>query len=546
MKRHKILYYYLLIFLFLSSCEEKVLTDFVIRPQEDMPIKENPIIQAQALDGDTWIDGNIVDKNITFEFRQLEQSEWNNISVRFVTDENTEMVDPGEYPAKLDLSQGGIVVKATNGYTPVEYSLAAKVYPLLKSIEVSVGTEIIKQVPSTGTIQISFLSAGINEAVVKLELNEDVTLVHPTNIESIQNLSQPLEIQVKDNQTQKTISYILKATSDWSDVSETISTMGIQIPSYMTVYKNTKLHGRDKNTGYIVKIPAGDVKMKTSYSEKQVSTWFENNQKVGDVISTNRDYSLFVGGVGLQYWKPMIRPNVVNQGAIEYEGNLFWNIPYYTTPPTLGVKNGQASISYAETLNSSLYKFQNPQNGAAKSSFTSGQIWDVDAAISGYAMPLQGGMLQVTVDSEAGYKPLANKERNFVFSTVNGMVMTNVSINIDGTNMAATAALSDAQRMARTLMGTTEDGGLIIFVSERYASTTNLLIDPANYASDGSTLLEAAATLKELGCTDAIALHQSNFAVLVLQNQALGYDLTKTVTRSDGNDLTNSTLIMFK
>jgi len=545
MKRFKLLFYCVLS-LIVISCKKGI---------ENIPFNNNPIVHVQALDGDNWIDGVIEGKTISFEFRTLEPEDWNSIPFRFTTAQHTNMVEPASATAPLDLSNGSTIVKATNVYRPLEYSVTAKIYPVIKSVQATIESETITKQPSNHIIDMKFSVASLEHAQLKLELNEGITLISPSSLESIQDLSQPLDIQVVDNTNQKIKTFTLNATTEWTPLSEwenITSNLALSLPNYMTVYKKNNLHGRDNNIGYIIKIPAGNINMQTSYKEKAVSTWFENDQWVKGVVENNREYNLFVGGVSLQYWQPMIRPTVINNRGIEYLGNFFWgDVTYYTSPPTLGIKDGKASISYAELQGDVLSRFEDrtlAQHGTDKSLFTNGEPWDVDAAISGYALPLRNGVLQIADETESSYKDLADRERNFTLTPhTNPMRTTGININIGGTvQNNYSAFVLDGQRMARTLIGVTEDGSILVFVSERYAQTSNVLIDPVNFPSEGSTLLEAATVLKDLGCTDAIAMHQSNFAVAILQDNQSGKDLTRTITRTTPTDLKNSTMIMFR
>lgn len=530
----------------LVRCVDDGPTDFAIQPEDDSPIVENPITKVQALDGNKWIDGMIDGKAISFAFRFLEKNDWGKVSVKFEVDENTSMIDPDVSPATLDLS-GECIIQANDGYRPVEYIVKASEFAFITKIKVTIDEEVNESIPEDKAINMSFIGGNVSSSKVEITLNDGIVMVSPSNAISTQDLSSPLEIKVKDSTTEKVKSYMLSVQSDWTDITSALNTDGVLLPSYMTVYENTKLHDRDGNKGYVIKIKTGSVNMETSYNEMPEQTWFNNNQNVADVVKGNTDYNIFVGGVGLRYWKPMTRPTVVNSGQVLRHSNLFWNIEYYTSPPTLAVKGGKASIAYADVVGDALYKFPIPQNGVNKSLFVGGERWDVDAAVSGYAYPLQNGNVQIGNESPIEYKVLADKERNHNFSTIkNGMETTSVKINVGGTDKNLAAHLSDAERMARTVIGVTSGGDVMIFVSERYSAVNNLLIDEVNYPSDGSTLREAAVVLKELGCSDALVLHQVNFAVTVLQDKNLGKDMTKTYNRSDGRDLKNSTLIMFK
>jgi hypothetical protein len=540
---HSVLYTFLA--LLLSSCSYDGLKNFVIPLEDDKPKSETPIISAQALDGNEWVDGTIDGKKITFVLRYTEKSDWNKVSVRFTTDENASVTDPSESPATLDLSKECTVV-TSDGYVPVNYTLKATEFQLITNVKVTINGESKEGVPVDGKINMSFINSNSLPATLELTLNKDVSLVSPTTNISSQNLSSPLTITAKDNKTGKSKNYVLTLTSDWENITPQINTDNVSLPSYMSVFKNTHVMDRKGNTGYIIKIPAGKIDMKTSLKEQAYSSWFINGQKVGDVVKENTDYHVFVGGMSMAYWKPMTKTSVINNGAVVAEGGPYWGYIYmYNCPPTLGVKDGKASISYADILNGKLNKINPPQHATSKSSFT-GTLWDVDASVSGYAYPLQNGKVMIENESATDYKALADIERNFKFSTVNGMIVTGFKLYINGSEISnCPAYVSDEQRMARTLIGVNTNGDLFIFVSERYAWANNYMINKSSYPSDGTTLQEAATILKQMGCSDAIAFHQIEYAVTALQNGSTGKDLTTTLKRAQG-DLSNATLIMFK
>ena len=103
--------------------------------------------------------------------------------------------------------------------------------------------------------------------------------------------------------------------------------------------------------------------------------------------------------------------------------------------------------------------------------------------------------------------------------------------------------------MARTMLGVTPEGDLLIFVSERHSGVNNAL-KSASDLSDGSTLQEAAVTLKEFGCSDAMAVQHIQYASVSLQNGVTGQMLTRTHEPVDENDKSlnfkSSSVIMFK
>lgn len=541
-----------------SACAEEGLKDFAIQPEFGLSPVENPVKSAQAQDGTEWIDGTITGRTIGFVFRSLSGDGLKSVPVRFSVEEGASMTDPSGSSAVLDLS-GECAVTVSDGYNPIKYVVKASEYPLLKSITVKIGSETNTGSPDgQGNIVLSFVSPDVANATVSLELNDDVVPVSPTVAESTQDLSAPLPVKVKDNKTGRVKEYLLTINQNWVDVTAELNTDGVSLPDFVTVFRNTNLHGRIGNKGYVVKIPAGNIDMKVSYKVKANSTWFDDDQRLSDVVAANSDYCLFATGIGVIYYKPIVRGLAINNGVVSGDGTggkavpwFHWNIKYYTCPPTLGIKDGKAAISYADVLgDEKLYKFGIPQHGTDKSAFVGGVLWDVDAAVSGYSMPLRNGEIQVRDESAADYKTLADLERNHSFNNVKeGMQISNYSIWYQGADVKSLSAhLADGERMGRNMVGVTPNGDLLIFVSERYSGTNNALKSESD-PSDGSTLQEAATVLKEFGCSDAMALHQIQFSVVSLQDGAIGKDLTRTELRtgkSAGSDVLASTIIMFK
>lgn len=351
---------------------------------------------------------------------------------------------------------------------------------------------------------------------------------------------------------------------EWADVSSAYADMpGVELPEHMKILRTRTLHGRKGNTGYVIKIPAGKVDMKTVYETKPTQTWFDDQLYTPDVIGANSDYRLFVTGSDTRRLKPLVRSLVINNGALADNGAygkaepaFHWSgKKYYTSPPTLGIKEGKAAISYADMLDDGkLYRFSPPQHALdTKNGFTGGILWNVDAAVSGYAMPLKNGEVQIRNESADDYKALADLERNHPMAgtTVTKMVCQNTKILLTGASEATLpdAWVIDGERMARTMLGVTPEGDLLIFVSERHSGVNNAL-KSASDLSDGSTLQEAAVTLKEFGCSDAMAVQYIQYASVSLQNGVTGQMLTRTHEPVDENDKSlnfkSSSVIMFK
>jgi len=529
------------------SCSYDGRTEFAIPWVVDPDKVADPVVGVQIKDGDVWTEGTVNGHNITFVLRYADKAAWNDLDVKF--DFDTSCVK-AVAPASVDLSSAYTMAVSDN-YVDVKYTLSAEEFQPLKNVKVTIGEEENQGVPDADkAIGMSFIHIG-DKAKVAIRLKADIELLSPSDTVSVQNLSSPLQIKVKDKLTSKESVFTLNVISlnipdQWKDVTEAEKTAGASLPSYMKILKKTNIAGIEGNTAFIAVIPAGHVSMKTASAELAYKTWFLNNQKVGDVVTNNSSYSLFIGGPSVEFWKPSTRTGYINDGAVGKEAILHWNIMYYSCPPTLGVKDGKASISYGEIIDGNLYKFDNPNNGTDKSKFTGGSLWNVDAAVTGYALPLKDSVVVISKESASDYKNLADKERNFVFSTVSGMIMTDRKIYINGSSYFPTAQVLDAQNAPRTFIGVRSTGDVIAFVSERYCYENNYMVDKVNYPSVGTTIEQAAEEMQALGCTDAIAFHTIEYAVGVLQNGETGLDLTKTLYRVAGKDLTCGNLIMFK
>lgn len=552
------------------------LTDFAIPWQED-PVKvKHPIIGAQIQDRGVWVDGILNGFGITFYLKEDPQN-WNNLPVRFVYDED--IVCEENLPSTVDLTKE-CIVKAKDNFVDVPYTLAGVEYCPLDNIIASIGTEKSEGLPGNDkTITMLFTSRGLNAATVEVVLKEGTTMISPAEAKSVQDLTKPLTIKVKDNI--KTYEYVLNATSmdvpsDWTNITDSYLEKGAILPGHIkfcekTIDTGADLLGSTSTSCRIViaLIPGGLVNMKTQTGDRGGGKdyWYPT-QKLGDAVASNATYALFVGGMSVGFLKPELVPGYMNDGVLVREPCADWNILYYYTPPTLGIKDGKAQIHYAEYIDGTLYKFDTPQFGPDKSAFdkSKGEPWAVDAFVTGYSLPLHDGKMAITKNyneaygtAQAEYTALWTKERNFRFSTLSDGVILDKGRSVaagqrkfivdywseDTAYNGMKIHWWDGSHMARVMMGVRENGDLVILMGERYADLNGIYVDRENYPSRGITMKDGIAELYALGCTDAIAFSMNEMAACAIQNGETGVDVTKTI-RTKANDITNSTCIMFK
>lgn len=528
------------------------LKDFVIQPEFEAPMIEDPLLAIEANDGYKWTAGEINGRIVSFQFRSVEHDKLAQTPIRMTIKEESSMITPRSTEAVVDLREP-YTVQVSNGYGPENYVLRVSKVQLLRKVSVTIAGETLVGYPDNeGNIMLTAIAPDVTACEVELDIIEDVEPITPSSVKSVQNLENPFEIRVKDKLTGNESVYTLKLKRDWFDVTYLYMDM---LPDFVKVYKTEKLHDREGNVGYMIKIPAGKVSMESSFPVYRVQTWYEKTQTLGEAVQAHPGAFLFTNGPDVNCLKPVIRNLVINSGSYALDadgapcyGWYEWNIKYYTCPPTLGVVGGKASIEYAEVLpDGKLYKFAVPQYGEDKTLFTGGQPWIVTSAVSGYAMPLKDNQIQISSESHEAYRYLANIERNHSFNNVkNGMQMNNQNMMYQGEEVAnLNLDICDGMLMARNLFGVTEAGDLFLFVSERYSQTNNSVIEGDDQVN-GSTLREAAVVMQDFGCTDALAMFQVQYAAVTLQDGNRGTDITRTVKRTSGSDLSTSLVVMFK
>ena len=560
----------------LASCSSyDGLTDFAVPWQDDPEKVKNPIVAAQIQDKGVWVDGIVNGTGITFYLKE-DPSNWNNLPIRYTFDEN--IVCEENLPETVDLTRD-CVIAAKDNFVDVSYTISAVEYCPLDNIIATVGTERSEGLPGNDrTVTMLFTSQGLESAEVEVVLKEGTRMVSPSQAKSTQNLTAPVTIKVQDDV--KTYEYTLSAMSmnmpaEWKNITSSYIEQGGVLPGHIKLCEKTVNTGIDINKAatssrvVAALIPAGHIDMKTQTGDYGggKNYWYASS-KIGDVVSANSTYNLFVGGMCVGFLKPELVPGYMNGGTIVREPYADWNIKYYYTPPTIGVKDGKAEINYAEVIDGKLYKFDTPQFGADKSAFdlSKGEIWDVDAFVTGYSIPLHNGVKAVNYDynenyGTAGkeYLALWTKERNFKFSTLkDGVLLDNGRSAAQGVRKfivdywSETSAYNgmkshwwDASHMGRVMMGVRENGDLIVLIGERYADSYGKYIDYANYPSRGISFKIGITELAALGCTDAIAFSINEMAACAIQDGGRGVDITKSLRTKD-NDVTNSTYIMFK
>ncbi len=548
-------------------------TDFAVPMQDDPSKVKNPIVAAQIQDKGVWVDGVINGFGITFYLKE-DPSDWDNLPIRLTYDDR--IVCEENLPGTVDLTKD-CTVKAKDNFVDVAYSITAVEYCPLENIIATVGEETSEGLPGRDrTVTMLFTSQGLESALVEVVLKDGAKLLAPSVGKSRQDLTKPVTIKVQDDI--KTYEYTLSAMSmnmpaEWHNITSSYQEKGGVLPGHIKLCEKTIDTGLDINkvatTSRVVValIPAGhvDMKIQTGDTGGGANYWYATSE-LGDAVSSNAAYSLFVGGMSVGFLKPELVPGYMNNGAIGREPYADWNSVYYYTPPTIGVKNGKAEINYAEVVNGKLYKFDTPQFGADKSSFdlSKGEIWDVDAFVTGYSIPLHDGVKAVVHDynedygsAQKEYTALWQKERCFLFSNLkDGVTLDNGRKNgarkfiVDYWSETSPyngmkSLWWDGSHMARVMMGTRPNGDLMILMAERYADSFGIYIDAAGSPSRGITFKNGITELAALGCTDAIAFSMNEMAACAIQNGANGLDVTKSLRTKD-NDVKNSTYIMFK
>lgn len=551
---HNIIIAALLLPLFSCTSENALggLKEFVIQPDFGAPKLEDPLLAAEANDGYRWTPGEIDGRLVTFQFRSMVEDRLAMTPIRLTLKDGASMIFPSSGEAVVNL-KNPLTVSISNGYGPEDYVLKVCQLQLLGKVSVNVAGETLVGYPDKdGDITLTAISPDVSSCVVELDLAENVEPLSPSSVKSVQNLENPLEIKVRDKITGREAVYTLKLQRDWSDITSLYKDM---LPDFVKVFKTEKLHGREGNIGYMLKIPAGKVAMESSFPVYRVQTWYEKTQTVSQAVREHQDAYLFTNGPDVNCIKPVVRSLVINDGSYAPDadgtpchGWYEWNIKYYICPPTLGIADGRASIEYAEVLpDGRLYKFAMPHHGEDRSAFAGGELWEVTSAVSGYAMPLKDRQIQISSESLEAYRYLADIERNHTFNNVkNGMQMNNNNVMYQGEEVSGLRLdVCDGMLMARNMLGVTEEGDLFLFVSERYSKTNNSVIEGDDRVN-GSTLREAAVVMQGFGCTDALAMFQLHFAAVTLQDGGRGTDLTRTVRRASGSDLSTSLVVMFK
>lgn len=552
--------YYLLMVIFCIACQEDGLEQFVVSPGN---WETSPLVFIEAEDSENnWVQGVIEGKSVSFTFRTL--SSLKNVKMRYGLESGCSLSGGDEY---LDLSGGGCILSISNGEDLIDYTVNGKINPLLKGVIARTNRGNVKGlVKDDRIVELTLIGSVLNNVKIHLELADDVRLLShdgqlDINIDFTQE--EPVHIVLEDIRTKMQKGYTITARTEkdlapkgegWTLV-EDASELQKNLPDYAYLYKNEKLLGIPGNTGYVITIPAGMIDMKIAY-EVNHSEWnyLRGTKFPADIVRENGGYKLFVAGTDVYAWKPQIWSNIINdfqlytyQWGMTPNGHYHWStdVYYYTCPPTLGVSNGKAEISYAEILHGNLlYKFAEPMhNNKDKSKFVGTSLWNVQAAISGYALPLRNGVVVIASESVSDYEILAKKERNFPFRTGSITALTDTKGYGD-----KASHLCDAERMARNLVGVTAGGDLIVFITERYVSTgNNKLKDVVNYPSEGITLREAAVILKEeCNCTDAMAFDQMQRAVVAVNVGGSARELTKTESWKSDYSGGLSTFMMFK
>ena len=353
---------------------------------------------------------------------------------------------------------------------------------------------------------------------------------------------------------------IIDAGVNWKNITADLKSQhsSICIPDFMIVYENKNLHGRSGNTGWLITIPAGRINMKVSWDmNKDNVTWAEPTaqHRTTAIMNDNMDYSLFVPGLSGQFWVPIFYSLGWNDSGLLSAPRLGYNLSTSLKycPGTLGITaDGKAEISYAEVIDNNLYKFT---SGGAGKQAANGVQWSPTSAISGYSYPLQKGQIMIAGENAELYKTFATHEGRNTSTRNRGMDGA-----LSGSNSWAANPVSiwtfDGKPVGRRAVGITEEGDLVIFISNRFTNSYNSVKAAWNVFSDGSSLREVAVALQEVGCTDAIVFGENYHSPVVIRDDNRGIPLGKVAGRYDwetngnvknaDNEASSQSWIMFK
>ncbi|MDD3908468.1 MAG: hypothetical protein PHN86_00740 [Proteiniphilum sp.] len=539
--------------LMLISCKDD---EVKVSLSEDPGYVVNPLISIQAEDGSgNWIDG-VIDQNertINFDFRILEDQSVVNVKLE-LDEEWARPVDPNKTNAVLDLSSGITRIRVNDGADDVEYTIFGNHVQLLQRVDAVCNTEHVTGDFVNGAAYLRFKqNSDFSRVILTPILSDKVEIVSTTPAGSIDengnlivNLANNLTITVKDNFTNMTKDYLVSAVNgiinvgdNWRNVTADLKNQhaGIVIPDFMQIYENTNLHGRSGNKGWLITIPAGKINMKVSWDmnvDKGGWDMPSTAHRTTSIMEANTDYSLFIPGLSGQLWSPTFYCLALNDNQLLSAPHIGYNpaTAIKHCPGTLGITtDGKAEISHAEVFDNVLYKFS---NGGTNKQVANGTPWTPVTAVSGYSYPLQGGSVMIGAENKTSYQTFATNEGRHTPRR-----NADLSGHINGSNpwiSDRSVSVADGVPMSRRAVGVTPDGDLVIFVSNRFSNTYNMVKNNKvnwNTPSDGSSLREVGVALQEVGCTDAIVFGESYFAPVVIRDSERGVPFGKTAGRYD-------------
>lgn len=541
-----------LVLMFISCKDDEVKVSL----SDDPGYVVNPLVAIQAEDGSgNWIDGIIDQENrtIQFNFRILEDQ--SGVQVKLGLDEEwARPIDPNKTNALLDLSSGISRIKVNDGADDVEYTIFSNHVELLQRVDAICHTEQVTSDFVNGAAYLRFKqNSDFSSVILTPVLSDQVEIVSTTPSGSkdesgnlIVDLTAPLTITVKDNITDMTKEYQLSAVNgminvgdNWKNVTAALKSQhaGMVIPDFMQIYENNNLHGRSGNKGWLITIPAGKIDMKVSWDMSVDKGGWDMPgaaHRTTAIMNANTDYALFMPGLSGQLWSPTFYCLAWNDAQLLSAPHIGYNpaTAIKHCPGTLGITtDGKAEISHAEVFDNVLYKFS---NGGADKQMADGTPWVPQTAISGYSYPLQGGSVMIGAENKTSYQTFATNEGRHTPRR-----NADLSGHINGSNpwiSDRSVSVVDGVPMSRRAVGVTPDGDLVIFVSNRFSNTYNMVKNNKvnwNTPSDGSSLREVAVALQEVGCTDAIVFGESYFAPVVIRDSERGVPFGKTAGRYD-------------
>ena len=484
---------------------------------------DTPIVSFKAMDANgEWINADIDenDRNINFVFRA--HSSLEKVTCRIKVDpEWGSLIFPetDEFELNLNAAQ---VITVNDGVDDIRYRVSGEIAEPLDNIIIEAGSEKASPLSITPEMTVRLTSekrrSTLEHASITLVKDPSVVLISPEDISDVDLNGKPLQIKVYDKRIHHEKTYTISAipaasintgSGSWEDVS--VSWGGqehnINLPDHISIYKTESLHGSPGRIGWAVVLNGGMLSGGLSLKES-----FPDN-KVSLALHANPDYKVFVPYQGVNRWSNTPGKYTGNTTG-DYINPLVWTSgtavrnSNWGSLPTLGIKDGKAEIRYAYVLDGSLYSFAAP---SWQPKAQDGMPWDVDMAVSGCLMLVQGG------ENLIGGTDARSLDiyRNAWTSCPNAEQNLTTAYKFSSLESYLTA------RTGRTAIGCTQDGSVVIFQSERLVNMNGANLWYSTPDS-GSTANEVARELVEMGCVSG-ALWEENYWNIVLMQDDGAY-----------------------